>query len=341
MNDLRLPSPVFVVSPVRSGSTLLRLMLDSHPRISNPGECDFLFDMVTDDGTPPDVGAYVEWLSANRIFQAKRIVVAPAQTYAELMQSFLAQLRREGAALTMNVHRHFHRIPRVFPDARYIRLLRDPRDVARSCIGMGWVGHVYYGVDIWIEAERSWQELRTRLAPGQYMEIRYEHLMSDVESGLAAICGFLGVEYSDRMTSYTSRSPYAPPDKRLSYQWKTRYTRRELQLVEGKLGPALSALGYEPSGHDPTCPGFWERFQLYLAHKKHRAAFQIKRYGLSLYIRSALASRFGPNAWRYACCRKKNEIDIRYLKEREELRGQDGLSGQEGLRGQSCSVSTL
>lgn len=314
MNSLVESPPVFIVGPVRSGSTFLRLMLDSHPQITNPGEFDFLFDMVGDRGEFPEVQAYVDWLSANRIFQAKHLTVDANLPYGELMQSFLAQLRLEGALLTMNVHRHFYRIPYVCPDARYIRLLRDPRDVARSCIGMGWVGHVYYGVDIWSDAEKSWQELRKQLSADQYLEIKYEDILNDVEAGLSAICRFLGLPYTDQMMNYASNSTYAPPDKNLSYQWKKKYTKRELQLVEGKVAHHISELGYELSGYDPARPGLWEEIRLYLLNRKYCVLHQIRRYGIGLYLENMLASRIGSQGWQYACRRRKNQIDIQHLK---------------------------
>ncbi|MEJ1487439.1 MAG: sulfotransferase [Candidatus Sedimenticola sp. (ex Thyasira tokunagai)] len=133
-------SPVFIVGPVRSGSTFLRLMLDFHPDINNPGECDFLFDMVSDSGKYPGLNAYKNWLSTNMVFQAKVLKVDSNVEFRDLIHSFVSQLESENDVLTMNVHRHFHRIPHLFPDARYIHLLRDPRDVARSCIGMEWDG---------------------------------------------------------------------------------------------------------------------------------------------------------------------------------------------------------
>lgn len=314
MKDLAKSPPIFVVGPVRSGSTFLRLMLDSHPQISNPGECDFLFDRVSDRGEFPDVMAYASWLSANRIFRAKGVAVDTGLPYGELMQSFLNQLRSEGAMLMMNVHRHFHRIPHVFPDARYIRLLRDPRDVARSCIGMGWVGHVYYGVDIWSDAEKSWQTLRKNIPADQYFDIRYEDLLNDVEGSLTAICRFLGLAYSDRMMDYTSNSTYGAPNKHLGYQWKRNYTKRELQLVEGKVGRQISGLGYELSGHDPRSPGLWEKVWLYFQNVNHRVLHQIKRYGVGLYLEHLLALRVGNQNWQYACQRRKNLIDVKHLK---------------------------
>ena len=314
MENLANTPPVFVVGPVRSGSTLLKLMLDSHPQVINPGECDFLFDLVGNHGEFPDTRAYLDWLSTNRIFQAKKLTVDPNLTYLELMNSFLCQFKRRGSLLTMNVHRHFDRIPGVFPDARYVRLLRDPRDVARSCISMGWVGHVYYGVDIWSEAEKSWDLLRSRISATQYLEIRYEDLVSDVEAGLRKICDFLGLEHSNQMTAYASHSTYSAPDKDLIYQWKRKYTERELRLVEGKVGTRIVDLGYELSVHEPAKPGLLEKIRLYLLNKRRRVSHQVKRYGMFLYFESLLASRMGSRAWRHACQHKKNKIDIEYLK---------------------------
>jgi hypothetical protein len=63
------------------------------------------------------------------------------------------------------VHRHYDRLLRLWPEARFIHLVRDPRDVASSCIGMGWAGNVWTGVTRWIEAERLWDEVRGDLAP--------------------------------------------------------------------------------------------------------------------------------------------------------------------------------
>ncbi|KJV06249.1 sulfotransferase [Methylocucumis oryzae] len=44
---------IFICGALRSGSTMLRLMLDHHPNIVNPGEFDFLFDYMYEDGSFP------------------------------------------------------------------------------------------------------------------------------------------------------------------------------------------------------------------------------------------------------------------------------------------------
>ncbi|MCR4303418.1 MAG: sulfotransferase [Gallionella sp.] len=314
MTDIINNQPVFLVASVRTGSTLLRLMLDSHPNIVNPGECDFLFDQVSDDGTPPDVDRYREWLKFDRIFLGKKLDVDPTMNYAGLMDSFVNQMQQHDSVIVMNVHRHFFRIPKIFPRAKYIHLIRDGRDVARSCIGMGWVGNVYYGIDTWRDAETAWEKLKDTLHPSQYMEIKYEDLLEDVELGLGQICQFLGVAYSESMMDYASKSTYSLPDKRLSYQWKTKYNRRELSLVESKVGDMLLSRGYELSGVFAYGPSLIEKAELYVQNKWFRIRRQVSAYGFSLFLQYYLARKLGISQWERALKAKINAANAKMLK---------------------------
>ena len=306
--------PIFLVAPVRSGSTFLRLMLDSHPKMTNPGECDFFFDLVSDDGKYPEINKYHEWLSSNRIFLAKNLNIDKKLEYNELMNSFIEQLNHDDLVLSMNIHRHFHKIPKIFPNARYIHLLRDPRDVARSCIGMGWVGNVYYGVDIWNEVEKSWDILKKNLQPNQYIEIKYEDLLDNIKSGLTKICEFSGVEYSDDMMNYANNSSYELPNKNLSYQWKKKYSKRELQLVEGKVSQKILERGYDLSNNPIVRPNKIEKLLLMIQNKKYNITHKIKKYGLVLYLNNLIANRLFFKAWQRECQNRINTVDIKGLK---------------------------
>jgi hypothetical protein len=132
-----MPDMIFVVGAPRSGTTLFRLILDSHPRIVNPGEFDFLFDLVSDDAKLPDVTKYTEWLSTHRIFLSHRLIIDPNHGYYDLVRSFVRQKTQSNRIVALSVHRGHHKIPFFFPEAKYIHLLRDPRDVALSTIPMG------------------------------------------------------------------------------------------------------------------------------------------------------------------------------------------------------------
>lgn len=311
MNETRL---IFLVAPVRSGSTFLRLMLDAHPEISDPGEFDFLFDLVTDSGDVPESAKYIRWLEENRIFRSKQLEVDDSLGYPALIGSFIQQLEQEDCVLVLNVHRHFDRIPYLFPEALYIHLLRDPRDVARSAVGMGWAGDVYHGVDIWLEAEQSWDRLKRRLGPEQFIEIKYEEVLEDVQGSLARICDFARVKYTDRMLDYAENSTYELPDKSLSYQWKRTYSQRELRFVEAKLGGFLKMRGYLPSGIAPVYPGPAQRAGLLMRNKYVRVGFEVRKYGFRLYLEGILTRRVGWAVWKDSVRRRVREIDIKGLK---------------------------
>lgn len=306
--------PIFVVSSVRSGSTLLRLMLDAHPQISNPGECDFLFDQVSDQGRHPDKFAYHEWLLTNRIFLAHGLIQNKSNSFLDEINSFISQMAKKGDVLTMNIHRHFYRIVTIFPQAKFIHLVRDPRDVARSCIGMGWCGHPYYGVDIWADAESSWDVLKPALREDQYLELRYEDLLEDIGVGLSQICEFLGVAYSDQMLKYDHNSTYSLPDKRLCFQWKKKYSQRELQLVEGKVSGMLLARGYELGGESRSKPKFLEELILWCENKKYIWKFRINKYGFRIFISEYISRKVGSKYWSDLVRFRINEIDRLGLK---------------------------
>ncbi len=307
-------APVFITASVRSGSTMLKLMLDHHPAISNPGECDFLFDHVANDGALPTSVDYETALRLNRIYQAKRLHLDTSLPYLDIMESFSGQLLGNQKVLTMNVHRNFYRIPFVFPNARYIHLNRDPRDVANSCVNLGWAGHVYYGVDIWMKAQESWAKLRENLEEDQYMEIRFEDLIFNVETGLTEICNFLGLEYSEQMLKYPESTNYELPDEGLCYQWKRKLSKQELQLVEGKVGEAIVKNGYPLSGYDSEIPGPTGNFMLKLMNRIRRTRYQFKKYGAILHLTTLFGNRLRLNWLQNICQKRRNNIDILHLK---------------------------
>lgn len=293
---------------------MLRLMLDSHPHIRNPGEFDFLIDKVGRDGSTPDMRKYRRWLSTHRGFEETGLRVDPRLDYRQLMHSFLEQLQQPDTVLTMNVHRHFERLPLLFPNARYIHLIRDPRDVARSSFGLGMAGNLYRGVEIWATAERSWDRLAATLTPERFLEVRYEVLLEKVVEELTRICTFLGLEYSPSMLSYPSRSTYAAPDPRLSYQWKRQCGVQELQWVDWKLGSLLQQRNYELSGFGPKKPTLLERAQIRLHDKYYRIRFEVEQYGLRLYLENLLATRLPASSWSDSCQIRINEIDRKFIK---------------------------
>lgn|SRR3990167_2512519 len=273
---------VFVCGALRSGTTLLRLMIDGHPALSNPGEMDFLFETPPLKGGVHDMAAYEAETSRNRVFISRKLKFSAGLAYEDQICDFIRQLRAPGKRLTINIHRHFDRVPSIFPDARFVHLLRDPRDAAKSAIGMGWAGNVFHGVDHWINSERSFEALAARTAPDRIYHLKNEDLIREPHKALMGLCEFLGVPYDGAMLDYPSRSTYGPPDPKLIEQWRSGYSPRELGLVEGKVGRMLIEKGYELSGVAPITPGRVGRTVVRISNSWGRWRFSVRRNGLPI-----------------------------------------------------------
>ncbi len=278
--DRTVTQPLFLVGSERSGTTMLRLMLNQHSQLSWPYEFDFSVDRIPDDEGWPDVDAYVDWLSVHRIFLATGLRADRSLQFPDLLHSFLRQTaEREGVDVVgATCHRHFDKLLRVWPDARFIHILRDPRDVALSCIQMGWAGNVWFAVDRWIEAEQSWDRLARKVAPGRILEIRYEQLVAEPEHTLSRICAFAGVAYEPAMLEYSAKSTYSKPDPSLLYQWKRKASPEQLGMLEYKIGLLLGDRGYAPSGVPVQPPASLARLRL--QDKFYRTRYRLNTFGI-------------------------------------------------------------
>src|SRR5690242_9279390 len=131
-------APVFLVGAERSGTTLLRLMLDHHPEIAFLHEFEVAVLTMPARGGFPTREALLAFLRTHRsprfVFDVDERLDAPALLRAMLEQK---RTRDRKPRLGATCHVHFDRLLRLWPEASFIKLVRDPRDVARSSIGMG------------------------------------------------------------------------------------------------------------------------------------------------------------------------------------------------------------
>lgn len=247
---------VIAYGALRSGTTLLRLMLDMHPGLSCPGETDFLFDFtaIAPDGR---VTIDADRLGRNRIYRASRARLDPALPGREALIDMIGQLRdRPDQCVVLMMHRGIETALRLFPDTPILHMLRDPRDVARSSIGMGWAGTVYHGVEHWLRTEREWDRAMAAFPGTRTMTLHYERLILAPAEELARITSFVGLPFDPAMLDYHRASTYDPPDASLVEQWRRNQTARDLGLVEARLGPfvdrALLCAQRTPPGFSPT-----------------------------------------------------------------------------------------
>ena len=290
-------APIFLVGSERSGTTILRLMLDHHPRIAFNNESEYFVTQISEDGEYPGIERYHEWLTNHRIFQSSRFAIDMGLDFVALLNDFLIQKRsRDNKELVgATVHYQFRKLRRIWPRARYIYLYRDGRDVASSVVRMGWAGNVYVAADWWLKAEQEWDEVRPALGDDDWIEVRYEDLIASTRPQLERLCTFLGVEYSERMFDYVRRSTYQAPDVGLAYQWKTGMRKVDVQRLEEKLGERLLSRGYELSGHPRVPVPALARICLYLHSRVRAFVFRLGRYGIALTFQEILSRRLGLN----------------------------------------------
>jgi hypothetical protein len=159
-------------------------------------------------------------------------------------------------------------IARLFPTARILFAERDPRDVVLSCFRRGFNMNpgMYQFVTLegaarFYDAVMGLADRYRRLVPDRVHAVRYEALVSDFEGQVRAICGFLGLPWTEDLRDFartararTIRTPSAPQVRKGLYgsaagQWR-RYA-GHLAPVRPILRPWVEALGYDADWSEP------------------------------------------------------------------------------------------
>jgi len=149
-------------------------------------------------------------------------------------------------------------LARLFPHARFVHLIRDPRDCSLSAEQAWGSAPVRYS-QRWADRIRACRAAGRALGPKRYMEIRYEDLISDVAGKLAEIFGFLGLPTpadAGEFLRVPENLGAARGANRVmvgnQQKWKTRMPPSIRKRIERHTGDLLDALGYEREY--PTLP---------------------------------------------------------------------------------------
>jgi hypothetical protein len=200
------PAP-FVVGVGRSGTTLLRLMLDAHPELAIGPETQFVPDLIhVDDPVEAIIGSRT-W-DDFRLDPDEFARRASDQELAGVLRSFYSlyaesQGKSRWGEKTPGYVKNMDSIATVLPEARFIHLLRDGRDVAlsRRARRMGADKPMAKTANLWkrrIEDAR----VQARGLEGRYMELRYEDLVAAPEPELRRICELIELEFDPAMLSH-------------------------------------------------------------------------------------------------------------------------------------------
>ncbi len=252
-------APIFVLGNPRSGTTLLRLMLTCHPRITIPPECGFAVWLQPRWGAwtrrkaadPGEVFRFVEDVVASRKFETWHVTGpdlveaierdAP-RSYSDLVRSvygaYLRHVGREGGRWgdknNWYIH-HVREIRAMFPDAVLLHLVRDGRDVACSYLELAerkiesvYAPHLPRALeaiaDEWVENVAGMRAAFDAEGWRDVIEVRYEDLVAHPTEALTGVMRELGEEFHPEMLDYAARNLREELEPREFLQWKARIT---------------------------------------------------------------------------------------------------------------------
>ena len=317
--------PTFLIGSERSGTTLLRLMLDSHPNMLFWAEFEYATDLVSDAGNFPNLPDYYQWLQSNRNFLMDGPLIDRRLSYPALVNSFLKQFQQFSDDKTENsrpkpligatVHHNFDRLLHIWPDAKFIHIVRDGRDVSRSCVNMGWAGDGWHGAKRWLTAEERWEERRRWVPAEGRLEVRFERLVENTTETLGAICEFMGDRYHPDMMNYAVGTDYGLPDASLVNQWHTKLSKREIQLIEARIAPLLVDRDYRLSGLPAIRVSKVDRMLLKIQNKWGILSRRARKYGIPLMSADLIARQLKLRRLSDRINKEFSVIDIKSMKQ--------------------------
>lgn len=206
--------PIFIVGSPRSGTTLMRSILDAHPHIFCPAWETGLFvhmDALMNGDllkVMKDEGAKFPVSRADLIDWVRRVAL-------DLIGQFGKQSGKQRWAEKTPAHvHHMELIHEVFPDAQFIHMIRCGSDVVKSLQNMSWAPRrIRWSINTWVESVRVGREVGARLSAEQYTEVRYEKLLQEPQEVLKGLCEFLKEPFAAQMLEFHQ------PEKN---SWKTR-----------------------------------------------------------------------------------------------------------------------
>ena len=282
--------PIFILGCPRSGMTLLRLMLRTHPRIAIAPETRFLLSAYENRAAYGDLRhlanrrALAEWIVAGAGTRFTELGLDPHAVAAEIIDGpptlgsavgvvLRAYARGQGRSRWGDMRpayiQHIDVLLRLFPDTQIVHVVRDGRDcVAALKRSPWWRMGTYHAIATWTQAIDAGRAASRRLPADTYIEVQYENLVADPSSALMRLCAFLEEEYVPAMSEQTE------PSSMEWQNWSTAGSRPqglaswELDLCETVMTERLMSYGYVPTAAArPSLPHL-ARYTTVTAHRR-------------------------------------------------------------------------
>lgn len=277
MSDL---SYIFLMSSDRSGSNLCLRLLGANPDISAPPTSQLIPNLYRYENLYADLNVDENWASLlKNTMELHRASFGQWAIYADLFElnehsthrSVALILRTifeaEAAAhqkklIALKTHRTFEYSDRFlndFPNAKFIYLVRDPRDMCLSWLKTPALrGGVARAAEIWQTEQAGFLSLSTRLGKRVHY-LKYEDILDQPEETLIDLCRFLSIDFRDDMLEFHARPETRniaghvqawnnlsrPLMSRNSSKYKTELSREQWVHIEAMCRVEMEKLGYK------------------------------------------------------------------------------------------------
>ncbi|MEO6496916.1 MAG: sulfotransferase [Solirubrobacteraceae bacterium] len=274
--------PLIIGGCPRSGTTLLRSILDNHPEIAIPPETNFVLPLwhqrsgFGDLRRPERRREVAEFVFApgrggrrirgevSKDEAIDRLVAAQPTLGSLLAASFALYAERTGKPRWGDKRPRYAMyigvIFDLFPDAQFINVVRDPRGAVASQIPMGWdPPDVALAASIanWEASIERVDAFARRLRPDQLLDVRYEDLVREPEHELTRICAFAGLDADAGVAAALAAPRHGrhltsaervtePVDASAIARWRERLSPADVALIEKSAAADLERFGYLP-----------------------------------------------------------------------------------------------
>ena len=218
--------PLFIVGMPRSGTKLLRQLLNEHPAIGIPHiETRFLPTWIDNWQSYGDLSMFANFKKfyskmmrlSYFMYMKEENNLIPVEVWFDLCKNFTLQcvfeaLIRHDAGISTGIWgdkspmyiRHLPALEELFPDACFIHIIRDARD---HCLSANRT----WGKNMIRSAQRWHDDIKRAHLAGigfreKYLEVKYEDLISSPDKVLSNICKFLNITYYPQMKSLSRPS---------------------------------------------------------------------------------------------------------------------------------------